>query len=81
MTAAGALTVTAHLRTCSGCGRWAHSLAAATGLCRDCRLGWARCIEHGRLEHERSDHQRVSVTDVLLAVPIPTAATARGGTP
>jgi len=67
------------LLPCRDCGRWSRGLAL-TGLCRDCRLGWARCVEHGRLEHERSDHQRVSVADVLLAVPIPTA-TARGGTP
>jgi len=56
------------LRTCRHCGRWSRGLAP-TGLCRDCRLGWAHCPEHGRLEHARSDHQRVSVADVLLAVP------------
>jgi len=56
------------LRSCRHCGRWSRGLAP-TGLCLACRQGWVHCVEHGRWEHERSAHVRVSVADVLLAVP------------
>lgn len=60
--------VTAELRRCADCGGWSHWLAR--GRCRDCALGWSRCVVHGRLEWARSNHQRVGVHDVVRAIPV-----------
>lgn len=62
------LTTTAELRQCR-CGRWSHTLSG-NGLCRDCRLGWVHCVEHGRLEHALSDHTRVTIAEIIQAIPI-----------
>lgn len=64
-------TDTAELRQCRGCGWWAHWLNLQ-GRCGNCVMGWAHCLDHGRLEWAASmdvptragGHRRVSTTDV-----------------
>ena len=53
---------------CRGCSRFTRG--PVDGRCRDCRRGWVSCPEHGRLEHAGSDHHRVTVAEVLAAMPL-----------
>jgi hypothetical protein len=61
-------TVSAELRRCRGCGWYTHWLSAH-GRCGDCTRGWLHCPRHGRLEHANGDHVRVTVREVLDAIP------------
>ena len=68
-------TVTDELRRCRSCGWWTRWLSVH-GRCRYCTLGWTHCSLHGRLEHddngaplEDGGHRRVSVAEVLAAIP------------
>ena len=67
-------TPAAPLVQCRSWTRW----LGASGWCRDCTHGWLWCMEHGRLEHARSVHKRVTVADVLDAMATPTVRSETG---
>jgi|GEM_PF-2531917 len=56
------------LLECPGCGRFTRALP--DGRCRNCRVGWVSCATHGRLEWASSEHRRVTVLEVVQAVPL-----------
>jgi hypothetical protein len=56
------------LLCCPGCGWYTAKLV--TNRCGNCRRGWETCPVHGRLEHAGTDHRRVTVAEVVVAVPL-----------
>jgi hypothetical protein len=56
------------LRTCWGCEGFSRWLAP-NGLCRNCVNAWRVCLIHGRLEHAGEGHRKVTVAEVVAAVP------------
>jgi hypothetical protein len=65
------------LEQCPRCGWYAESFGIG-GVCAWCGHGWIACPTHGRLEHVGTDHRRVTVAEVLVAVPIASAGGGRG---